>query len=99
MRFEIRSFTRASDLVDLIGMRTFGKLAQKSAWKTVVAGMVEESGGTAPDGVQDESVTLEGRDATEVEEWVEELVMRKRRQDAPDPGDAHRARAQRGKAA
>lgn len=97
LRFEIRSFTRPSDLVDLIGMRTFGKLAQKTAWKTVVAGMVERSGGTAPDGVQDETVTLEGHDAGEVEQWVEDLVMRKRRQDAPDPGDADRPA--RGKAA
>jgi NADH dehydrogenase len=89
LRFEIRSFTRPSDLVDLIGMRTVGRLAQKSTWHTVVSGIVERSGGTAPDGVQDETVTLKGKDAEEVEQWVEDLVMRKRREAAPDPGDAN----------
>lgn len=86
LRFEIRSFTRPSDLVDLIGMRTFGKLAQKSTWRTVVSGMVDRSGGTAPDGVQEETTTLKGNDAEEVEQWVEGLVMRKRAETAPDPG-------------
>lgn len=88
VRFEVRSFTRASDLVDLIAMRTFGKLAQRSTWRTVVEAMVERSGGRAPDGVQDESVTLKDADAHEVEEWVEEVVMRKRRRDSPDPAPA-----------
>ncbi|HET7230333.1 MAG TPA: DUF1990 family protein [Longimicrobium sp.] len=97
LRFEVRSFTRASDLVDLIGMRTFGKLAQKATWHAVVDGMVQRSGGTAPDGVQDETVTLKGDDAEEVEQWVEALVMRKRREDSPDPGQGEAQR--QGKAA
>jgi uncharacterized protein YbjT (DUF2867 family) len=88
IRFEIRSFTRPSDLVDFIGMRTFGKLAQKTAWRGVVETLVERSGGQAPDGVQDESSTLEGTDAEEVEKWVEELVMQRKRDESPTPGEA-----------
>jgi len=86
LRFEVRSFTRPSDLVDLIGMRTFGKLAQKTAWNSVVDGMVDRSGGHAPNGVEEEHVTLKGADADEVEQWVEEMVMRHRRDKAPEPG-------------
>jgi hypothetical protein len=88
LRFEIRSFTRPSDLVDFIGMRTFGKIAQKATWHSVVQSLVERSGGEAPDGVQEESSTLEGQDAEDVEKWVEELVMAQKREEAPRPSDA-----------
>lgn len=88
VRFEIRSYTRPSDLIDFIGMRTFGKVAQQATWRTVVQNLVERVGGEAPDGVQEEHATLEEADAREVETWVEELVMRKKRADAPRPGDA-----------
>ena len=87
IRFEVRSFTRPSDIVDFIGMRTFGKLAQKAAWRSVVQNVVDRSGGEAPDGVQEESATLEGADAEDVERWVEELVMRRKREEAPTRGE------------
>jgi len=88
LRFEVRSFTRPSDLVDFIGMRTFGRFAQKAAWNSVVQALVERSGGEAPDGVQEETSALEGKDAEDVEKWVEELVMAKKREEAPKPSDA-----------
>jgi hypothetical protein len=37
--------------------------------------------------VQEETRTLEGADAEEVERWVEEVVMRKKRDDAPKQGE------------
>jgi NADH dehydrogenase len=88
LRFEIRSYTRPSDLVDLIGMRTFGKAAQKTTWRSVVDGVVERSGGQAVGGVQEEERRLEDHDAEEVETWVEELVMRKKREAGPSPAPA-----------
>ena len=91
LRFEVRSYTRPSDLIDLIGMRTFGKVAQAAAWRTVVQNVVERSGGEAPDGVQEEHASLEGEDAEDVEAWVEEVVMRRRRDETPTPGDSDRA--------
>jgi NADH dehydrogenase len=87
LRFEVRSYTRPSDLVDLVGMRTFGKVAQKATWRSVVERLVERSGGSAADGVREETRTLEGSDAEEVERWVEEVVMRQKRQSAPTPRD------------
>jgi uncharacterized protein YbjT (DUF2867 family) len=87
VRFEVRSFTRPSDVIDLIGMRTFGALAQKATWRSVVQQVVEMSGGDAPEGVEDRTETLEGADAEEVERWVEELVMRNRREESPEQGE------------
>jgi NADH dehydrogenase len=88
IRFEVRSFTRPSDLVDLIGMRTFGKAAQKTTWRSVVDGVVQRSGGQAADGVQEEETRLEDDEAEHVERWVEELVMRKKREASPAPAPA-----------
>jgi NADH dehydrogenase len=88
VRFEVRSWTRSSGVVDFVGMKTFGKAAQKSTWRTVVANVVEESGGEAPEGVVDESRSLEGEEAEAVERWVEELVMARKRAESPSaPGE------------
>lgn len=84
VRFEIRSYTRAADLVDLIGMRTFGGVAQQATWKKVVEEVVERSGGTAPAGVESTEETLAGEDAREVEEWVQELVYRREREETTE---------------
>jgi len=93
LRFEIRSYTRPSDVVDLIAMRTVGKVAQKATWLTVVERVAERSGGTAPDGAREETRKLEGDDAEAVERWVEELVMRQKRDAAPSPDSSARDRA------
>jgi nucleoside-diphosphate-sugar epimerase len=84
LRFEVRSFTRSARLIDRIGMSTFGKVAQRATWRSVVAAGVERSGGTAPAGVEEEETALYGQDAEDVENWVEEVVMRFRRAQSPD---------------
>jgi nucleoside-diphosphate-sugar epimerase len=86
LRFEVRSFTRSSGLVDRIGMQTFGKVAQRATWRSVVSAAVERSGGTAADGVQEEETSLHGKDAEDVENWVEEVVMGFRRKQSPGGG-------------
>jgi hypothetical protein len=60
-------------------------VAQRATWRSVVAAGVERSGGTAPEGVQEEETSLHGKDAEDVENWVEEVVMRFRRGQSPDP--------------
>lgn len=87
LRFEIRSFTRSADLVDRIGMRAFGKAAQRATWRSVVSAAVERSGGDALEGVQEEETALHGQDAEDVERWVEEVVMRFRRARSPAVGE------------
>lgn len=84
LRFEVRSFTRSADLIDRIGMRTFGKVAQRATWRAVVSAAVDRSGGTAPGGVEQEETSLHGKDAEDVENWVEEVVMSFRRGQSPD---------------
>ena len=60
--------------------------------------MVERSGGSAADGGQEETRTLKGRDADEVEEWVEEVVMRQKQKAAPAHNSAESADAAHGAA-
>ncbi|HEX8395798.1 MAG TPA: DUF1990 family protein [Longimicrobium sp.] len=87
LRFEVRSFTRSGGLIDHLGMRTVGKVAQRATWRSVVEAVVERSGGTAEDGVHEEESTLTGQAATDVEQWVEEVVMRFRRSQSPAQGE------------
>jgi hypothetical protein len=87
LRFEVRSFTRSADVIDRIGMRTFGQVAQRATWRSVVSAVVDRSGGTAPGGVQEEETALHGQDAEDVENWVEETVMRFRRTRSPEVGE------------
>ena len=79
VRFEIRSYTRRSNLIDQIGMATVGNLAQRATWQAVVAEVVRRSGGEAEDGVQSEQGTLDEEEAGKVEKWIDEVVMRYRR--------------------
>jgi uncharacterized protein YbjT (DUF2867 family) len=87
VHFEVRSYTRASDLVDRVGMAMGGQAAQKATWTGMVEEVVRRSGGEAVDGVQSETEELSEEQAHGVEEWVEELVMRRRRDEAPRVGD------------
>lgn len=87
LRFEVRSFTRAARLLDRIGMRAGGQVAQRATWRAFVESVVERSGGSAPEGVQETEDSLEGADAEDVETWVEERVMRFRRGQSPVVGE------------
>ncbi|HEX2187798.1 MAG TPA: DUF1990 family protein [Longimicrobiaceae bacterium] len=87
-RFEVRSYTRASDLVDRVGMALGGHAAQKATWRAMVEEVVRRSGGDAVEGVQDETEAIPRAQAEHVESWVEELVMRRRREESPSSGSA-----------
>lgn len=91
LRFEVRSFTRASHLVDRIGIETIGEPMRKATWTSFVQAVVQRSGGKAMEGVQSETSTLEEDDARQVEEWAEKVVLRRRREE----GAQNRARAGR----
>ncbi len=86
VRFEVRSYTRASDIVDQVGMAVGGYAAQKATWTSMVEKVVEWSGGEAVEGVQSASETLPEKKAARIETWVEELVMRRRREEGPRGG-------------
>lgn len=84
VRFEVRAYTRASNQLDRLAIRTVGKVAQAATWTTVVQGVVDRSGGVAPDGVQVEDVVVSREEAEAVERWTEGLVMRRRREEGPE---------------
>jgi uncharacterized protein YbjT (DUF2867 family) len=75
IRFEIRSYTRAASLVDMLGMATVGRQLQKATWIGVVEEVLRHSGGDAPDGVQVASAELSDSAAQRVERWSEELSV------------------------
>lgn len=83
VRFEVRAYTRAADQLDRLAVRTVGKVAQSQTWSTVVEEVVRRSGGNAPEGVQSEDEVVSAEEARGVDEWVEALVM-KRRREAPE---------------
>jgi uncharacterized protein YbjT (DUF2867 family) len=76
VRFEIRSYTRAASLVDMLGMATVGNQLQKATWVGVLEAVVEHSGGEAPEDVQTESVELSDALAARVERWAEALAVK-----------------------
>ncbi|HEU0078506.1 MAG TPA: DUF1990 family protein, partial [Longimicrobiaceae bacterium] len=84
-RFEVRSYTRASDLVDRVGMVMGGHAAQRATWTGMVEEVVRRSGGEAVDGVHSEMDAVPEEEAERIERWVEELVMRRRREESPTP--------------
>jgi len=94
LRFEVRSYTRASDLLDQVGMRTIGQVAQKATWGSVVDEVVRRSGGEAAEGVESRHDELEGAAADEVEAWAKELVLERVREEesARPPGSARATR-------
>jgi NADH dehydrogenase len=81
LRFEIRSYFRASNAVDGAVMSTGGGQLQAATWRSVVEEVVRRSGGEAPDGVQAESGELDPAEAERVERWAEALVQRRKREE------------------
>ncbi len=79
VRFLIEVFDRAATMIDLVAMRALGDRLQEHTWVQVVEQMVERSGGTAPDGVQQDSASLDDDASAEVQAWLEELVLRRKR--------------------
>jgi NADH dehydrogenase len=79
VRFQVEVFDRAANVLDLIAMRTLGDRLQGQTWTEVVENVVRLSGGRAPDGVQDESRSLDDEEAKRVEKWVDDLALRRKR--------------------
>ena len=81
VRFQVEVFDRPANVIDLIAMRTLGDRLQAHTWEQVVRQMIERSGGTAPDGVQQTSESLDEAEATEIENWLAEVVLRRKREE------------------
>lgn len=78
-RFEIEIHTRPATTVDALAMAMGGGLLQDATWRETIDRVVALSAGSAPAGIQEESVELPDHEAEEVERWMSELVVRRKR--------------------
>ncbi|HEX2121161.1 MAG TPA: NAD-dependent epimerase/dehydratase family protein, partial [Thermoanaerobaculia bacterium] len=80
VRFSIDVYTRASNFLDLVAVRTIGGPAQAANWRAVVQRVIDASGGTS-DGVHEEKETLDEEEAARVEERVKRIVQERKREE------------------
>ena len=83
LRFAIDAWTRASNVLDWLAVRTVGAYAQDANWRGVVQNVVAASGGTS-DGVQQEKEKLSDEAAARAEERIKTLVQARKREEADD---------------
>ena len=81
LRFQVEVYDRAANVLDLIAMRTLGDRLQHHTWERVVEGMIERSGGSAPEGVQQRIESLDDAGAAQIEHWLAEVVLRRKREE------------------
>jgi uncharacterized protein YbjT (DUF2867 family) len=79
VRFQVEVYDRPANVIDFLAMRTVGDRLQEHTWSHVVEKMVQISGGTAPAGVESESASLDEDEAKAIEQWVEELALKRKR--------------------
>lgn len=82
VRFEIQMFDRAASVIDFVMMRTLGERLQDQSWREMLEKVVRASGGAAPAGVKHESENLDDDQATRIEDWLRDLVMDRKRDEA-----------------
>jgi hypothetical protein len=81
IRFQVEVYDRPANVIDFIALRAIGDRLQDHTWSHVVAKMVQGSGGTAADGVEHDSATLDDDEASAIERWCEDLAMGIRREE------------------
>lgn len=79
LRFAVDLYARSANALDFLAMNSIGSVLQDENWIEVVGGMVELSGGRAPEGVFNDAETLEDDEAAEIESWAESLTLESRR--------------------
>lgn len=93
IRFQATAHDRAANAADWFVMSTAGRPLQSSTWRTLLENVVQESGGTAPDGVHEESAVLDEAEAKDVAVWLDEVVATNKRsgKSKSRPSGAHTA--------
>lgn len=74
LRFHVEVHDRPASVIDWLAMSTAGGAVQLATWRSTADKLLEESGGSSPQGVQSESETLHGEERRRVEEWSTSLV-------------------------
>lgn len=81
VRFETQVYDRPASLRDWFAMKTVGESLQSRTWESLVERMVSESGGVAPDGIEQTEEDLDERQAERIEDWLRDLVNERKRQE------------------
>jgi uncharacterized protein YbjT (DUF2867 family) len=81
VRFQVEVYDRPANMLDLIAMRALGDRLQRQTWEQVVEAMVGRSGGTAPEGVQRRTESLNEAEAERIEQWLAEVALRLKREE------------------
>lgn len=88
IRFEVQVYDRPADVADWLIMRTVGQMIQMGTWKSIVRRMADESGGDVVGGVQTEVESLDNEQADHIREWLRDLVIERKRDEAVVTGKA-----------
>jgi hypothetical protein len=86
VRFEVQVYDRAANVIDWLAMGTIGGRVQNATWRELVENVVAASGGSAPNGVEQEVVSLDAAAAAEVHRWLERLVVARKREERAASG-------------
>jgi uncharacterized protein YbjT (DUF2867 family) len=86
VRFTIDVAERPASRLDQLSMALVGAAAQARTWKQTAENVARSAGGHSPDGVSEQSWELGDESAEPIEEWITQLVQRRRRQTENRPG-------------
>ncbi|HET7705083.1 MAG TPA: NAD(P)H-binding protein [Thermoanaerobaculia bacterium] len=81
IRFAIDTWTRASNIVDYLAMKTVGEPSQSANWRAVVENVVEASGGTS-DGVETQSQKLDEEEAELAADRIRSMIQSRQRSES-----------------
>ncbi|MEO8576622.1 MAG: NAD-dependent epimerase/dehydratase family protein [Gemmatimonadales bacterium] len=80
VRFEVQVFDRPASITDWLAMKTIGESIQTRTWKSLIEKMIEESGGAAASGIQEEQHDLDDHKTELIEEWLRDLILERVRE-------------------
>ncbi len=79
VRFEVQVYDRPANIADWFAMKTMGESMQTRTWESVVKRMIEESGGVAAGGIQEDEEDLDEKQTDRIEEWLRDLVLERKK--------------------
>ncbi len=75
-------YDRPANIADWLVMKTVGETMQGLTWEGLIERMIEESGGVAAGGIEQEEESLDEPQAELIEAWVKDLVLERKRHSA-----------------
>ncbi len=79
VRFEVQVYDRPASIADWFAMKALGDSMQSRTWESVVKRMIDESGGVAAGGIQQDEEDLDEQQTDRIEEWLRDLVVERKK--------------------